>query len=92
MGPFSCVNVWQTEKLRGGLQMWHLYIIEKGEGYYVGITTDIAHRLRQHGAARILYQESFACRENAAARERQIKGWSRKKKEEILHIRKPPRR
>ncbi|MHC4486141.1 MAG: GIY-YIG nuclease family protein [Planctomycetota bacterium] len=26
--------------------MWHLYIIEKSDKYYTGITTDLKNRLR----------------------------------------------
>ncbi|MBD3369371.1 GIY-YIG nuclease family protein [Candidatus Fermentibacteria bacterium] len=46
---------------------------------YTGITTDIRHRMKQH-KAQLLYSESHSCRESAASRERQIKGWTRKKK------------
>ncbi len=72
--------------------MWYLYIIQRTNRYYVGITTDIAHRRGQHRVAEVLYQESFASQKDAAARERQIKEWSRRKKESILDIRKPLRR
>lgn len=53
--------------------MWHLYVIEKGGRYYVGITTDIAHRLRQHGVHDPIFRETYGCKKDAAARERQIK-------------------
>ena len=64
--------------------MWYLYIVQKGEKYYTGITTDIKNRLRQHGDYKLLYYETFGDKFKAARRERAIKGWSRRKKEELI--------
>ena len=64
--------------------MWHLYIIEKSDKYYTGITTDLKNRLRQHGDPELLYKEAFPNKFQAARREREIKGWSRSKKEELI--------
>ena len=52
--------------------------------YYTRITTDIDNRLRQHGNPRLLYREKHANKLEAAKRERQIKGWSRKKKQKLI--------
>ena len=59
--------------------MWHVYICDRQGQLYTGITTDINHRMKQH-KAHLLYSESHENRESAAARERQIKGWTRSKK------------
>jgi predicted GIY-YIG superfamily endonuclease len=37
------------------MSRWCVYIIEKSGRYYTGITTDLANRLRQHGAEKALY-------------------------------------
>jgi predicted GIY-YIG superfamily endonuclease len=67
-------QLWMTE-------VWHVYIIEKSGRYYTGITTDITNRLRQHGNPQLLYKETFTDNHLAAQREKQIKSWSRAKKE-----------
>ena len=52
---------------------WFLYICEKNARFYVGITTDLGNRLRQHGDPELLYQEGPLTRAEAVQRERQIK-------------------
>ncbi len=47
---------------------------------YVGITTDLANRMRQHGGLSPVYTEGPMSRSGAAARERNVKGWRREKK------------
>ena len=64
--------------------MRYLYIIEKHGKYYTGITTDLKNRMRQHGNLPLLYKEAFPDKFQAARREREIKGWSRSKKEELI--------
>jgi len=66
--------------------MWHLYIIEKYGKYYTGITTDLKNRLHQHGNPPLLYKEQFADKYQAAEREKQIKGYSRAKKQNLTAI------
>jgi putative endonuclease len=77
---------------------FHTYILRCADGsYYTGHTDDLEQRLAQHHAAAIpacytatrlplecVFVQSFASREEALAAERQIKGWSRKKKEAML--------
>jgi len=62
---------------------WVIYIIEKRGHCYAGMTTDLPHRLRQHQVAVAKYAEAQPSRHAAAQRERQIKGWSRAKKERL---------
>jgi len=59
--------------------MWYVYLCDRGGQLYTGITTDLRHRMRQHKAD-LLYSEDHPDKYSAAKRERQIKGWSRKKK------------
>jgi putative endonuclease len=61
--------------------MWHLYIIEKRSKYYTGITSNLQKRIHQHGNPTILYRKTFDNKFQAARREKEIKGWSRHKKE-----------
>jgi putative endonuclease len=61
-------------------ERWWVYIIEKSGNFYTGITTDLDNRMRQHGKATPAYIEGPVSRTEAAKRERQIKGWTRKKK------------
>ena len=51
---------------------------------YVGITTSLAKRLSQHGNPVLLYKEEHLTRGEAVAREKQIKGWRREKKLELI--------
>jgi putative endonuclease len=64
--------------------MWYLYIIEKKDRYYTGITTDLKNRARQHGKSGVLYYETFKDKFKAAEKEKKIKGWSRRKKKELI--------
>ena len=78
--------------------MWFLYIIECENGaYYTGVTQDLERRLREHCGMnarnytnynrpkRILYSEEYGERSEAERRERQIKRWSRHKKEALIY-------
>lgn len=58
---------------------WYVYICDRGGQLYTGITTDIPHRMSQHGAE-LLYCEAHRDKYSAARREREIKGWRREKK------------
>ena len=62
---------------------WVVYLIEKSGRYYTGITTDLRNRLRQHQVTSAQYTELAADRHAASKREREIKGWSRTKKEAL---------
>ncbi len=66
------------------MQNWWVYIIERREKLYVGITTDLPNRLRQHGVDKPLHLEGPIGKSEALKRERTLKGWSRKKKLELV--------
>jgi putative endonuclease len=59
--------------------MWHVYMCDRNGQLYTGITTDLAHRMQQH-QAELLYSEPHSDKQEAARREREIKGWRREKK------------
>ena len=77
--------------------MWYLYILECNDGsYYTGITTDIPNRIelhnkgkgakytRSHKPVKLTYYEECKSETEARKREREIKGWSREKKENLI--------
>ena len=74
-----------------------MYILVCSDGsYYVGSTTDLSSRLAQHQIGlgsnftrnhlpvKLIYHEEFQRIEDAFQREKQIQGWSRKKKEALM--------
>lgn len=66
------------------MQNWWVYIIEKRDKLYVGITTDLENRMRQHGVVKPLYQEGPLAKSEALKRERILKGWRREKKLDLI--------
>lgn len=76
---------------------YHVYILKCTDGsYYVGSTKDLANREQAHNEGRgakytllrrpvkLVYSESFETREKAVQRERQLKRWTRAKKEALI--------
>ena len=77
---------------------YHIYILtNKGNTvFYIGVTNNIVKRIFEHKTGFIegftqkysvhdlLYYEIYEDPENAILREKQIKGWSRKKKENLI--------
>ena len=74
------------------------YILECSDGsYYTGSTNDLELRLQQHSngvgsvftskrlPVKLLYYEEFQRVDDAFYREKQIQGWSRKKKEALMN-------
>ena len=74
-----------------------VYILQCADGsYYVGHSDNLEDRLVQHQSGalgrytkarrpvRLAYSEEFPTRDEAFAAERQVKGWSRKKKEALI--------
>ncbi len=80
--------------------MFSVYILASMSGtLYTGITNDIRRRLAEHrakisekgftaryGCKRLVYVESFPDPMRAIMREKQIKRWSRKKKERLIRM------
>jgi putative endonuclease len=65
-------------------EVWYVYICDRAGQVYTGITTDLAHRMKQH-KAQLLYSESFNDKHLAARREKEIKGWNREKKLRLIN-------
>ena len=76
---------------------YYVYMLRCSDGsYYVGHTNDLEHRLAAHerGAiegytlsrrpVELVFSDQFSTRQEAFHRERQIKGWSRAKKEALI--------
>ena len=76
----------------------YVYILECANGqYYTGSTNNLEIRLNQHRAGegsnftkkhlpvKLVYAEDFQCVEDAFYREKQVHGWSRKKKEMLIN-------
>jgi len=77
--------------------MYFVYILQCSDGsFYVGLTQDVSDRLQIHCSGkgptytadrlpvRLAHQEQFATLEEAVRREKQLKGWSRAKKEALI--------
>jgi len=76
---------------------WYVYIVQcKDKSLYTGITNNISKRIWLHnnklGAkslfgklpVKLVYQEKLSDQIIAAKREREIKGWTRQKKLELI--------
>lgn len=76
----------------------YLYILECANGkFYTGSTVNIEYRLNQHQAGeganftrkhlpvKLVYCQEFANIEEAFLREKQVQGWSRKKKAALIN-------
>jgi len=77
--------------------MWFVYILRCADGsFYVGETNDVASRLARHnnGTAaahtarrrpvQLVYSERYPNRDDCLKRERQLKRWTRAKKEALI--------
>ena len=72
--------------------MWYVYIIECEDGkLYGGLTDNVERSFKEHQhkgshftsynpTVKMHYKEPFQNKHDAAKREKQIKGWTRKKK------------
>lgn len=76
---------------------FHAYLLRCSDGsYYAGHTDDLELRMAQHRAGALggytskrlpvvlIWSQDFLTRDEAFAAERQIKGWSRAKKEALI--------
>lgn len=75
----------------------YVYILQAVDGrYYIGYTTDLAKRMRQHqtgrgakfvrgfGFQRLLYHETYATKSAALKREAHLKSWNRAEKTALI--------
>jgi len=82
---------------RSPMKPFWLYMLRCADGsYYVGHTDDLEKRVAEHQAAAIpghtcarrpvslVYAAEMVTRDEAIQRERQVKGWSRAKKEALV--------
>ena len=78
-------------------EKFYLYIAEcSDDSLYTGITNNLFEREKRHNSGvgsnytkqrtpvKIVYSETFFSRKQAAQREKQIKGWSKKKKMHLI--------
>jgi len=76
----------------------YVYILECADGsYYVGSTTNVELRIDQHNSGigaeytrrrlpvKLVYQTPFETIDEAFAFEKQVQGWSRKKRQALIH-------
>ena len=74
------------------------YILTCSDGsFYIGSTTNIKNRVKIHNQGKgatytakrrpvhLVYYEAFGTLDDAVKRERQVKKWSRAKKEALIH-------
>lgn len=83
------------------MKRYFVYIVECADGYYyTGITNNVERRLSEHNNGLdsssytysrrpviLVFQYAFNNPKQAIAFEKQVKGWSRKKKEAIINNR-----
>jgi predicted GIY-YIG superfamily endonuclease len=63
---------------------WWVYIVPKGENFYVGITTDPPNRLRQHSSPTSFYLKGPLERDKAILLEKKLKRFTRLEKWDII--------
>ena len=78
-------------------QTWYVYMLLCDQKtFYIGMTDNMKRRLYEHqnklsfftkkfSDIKLVYHESYPDKYQAAAREKQLKGWSRAKKIALIH-------
>jgi putative endonuclease len=79
------------------MKKWYLYILKcSDDSLYTGITTNIKRRVKQHNLGKgakslrgklpvkLVYSEEFMSQNEAAKREKAIKGWKREYKLKLI--------
>jgi len=79
------------------IKRWFVYILQCKDGsFYPGITPNLKRRFQEHKKGRggkytlkhkphkIVFSEIFNTKKEALDREKQLKGWSHKKKENLV--------
>ena len=84
--------------------MYYVYMLTNATGtvLYTGVTNDLIRRVYEHKTNadpnsftakytvhKLVYFEQTSSRYEAISREKQIKGWSRKKKNQLVETRNP---
>ena len=84
--------------------MYYVYILTKATGtvVYTGVTNDLVRRVYEHkhnidpnsftakySVHKLVYFEQTSSRYEAISREKQIKSWSRKKKNQLVETKNP---
>lgn len=77
--------------------VYFVYIVEcKDKSFYTGITWNLQKRVHEHNSrvksslqlsklpVKLVYWEQFVDKYKAAKREKEIKGWSRVKKQKLI--------
>jgi putative endonuclease len=81
-----------------GIRLYWIYILVSGSGnaIYIGVTNNIERRIWEHRngqgsefakkyrATRLVYSEEYDNPNDAIAREKQLKGWRRERKNELV--------
>lgn len=75
---------------------WVYILTNRSEGFYIGVTNDLTRRIFEHRSGevagftqryrmnRLVYFEEFQFVSDAIAREKQLKGWRRSKKKQLI--------
>ncbi|TDO28724.1 GIY-YIG nuclease family protein [Sediminibacterium goheungense] len=86
------------------IKLGYVYILTNSSKtmLYVGVTSDLTKRIRQHqqkvysksytakyNIHLLIYYETYALVVDAIKREKEIKGWSRSKKEKLIKVKNP---
>jgi putative endonuclease len=84
------------------MRTYSVYILaSRSRVLYIGVTNDLARRVDEHKrggvvgftsryrVTRLVYFEEFADIRDAIAREKQLKGWRRSRKTELIERRNP---
>lgn len=93
------LNIMYTFNMKSkGNSRYFVYILQATNGkYYVGYTTDLARRMRQHqsgkgskfvrgfGFKKLLYHETCRTKSKALKREAELKGWSHTEKGKLIY-------
>lgn len=78
------------------MKPWYVYLLLCDEkSFYIGITNDLKNRICQHrgkqskatrefSSIKLVYCERYIQENKAALREKQLKGWSRAKKQMLI--------
>lgn len=85
-----------------GVRYWIYFMTNTNNTVlYVGVTSNLQQRIRQHKAkelggftakyaiSKVIFVEEYTDIREAIAREKQIKSWSRRKKEELIATQNP---